>query len=186
MYTRGRALRSQARPVHRRSRCGATPSNNSNPDGCRPFLPRARLWAARRISCRTVPRPALAAPAPAAAASLQVDAVAVRDELVRFVDTWNGGQAGRNGTTRGGLFRMKLDCQFNPISYYTNDQTILSESRATHINVEAYRNAPASDRPRATRGRVTAHFPAVASYAWRNACAARSQSFSCAYTCPHR
>jgi mannose/cellobiose epimerase-like protein (N-acyl-D-glucosamine 2-epimerase family) len=99
---------------------------------------------------------AVAAAAAATAAAPQVDAVAVRDELIRFVDTWNGGQAGRNGTsgmgvyatTWDGLFRMNLNRQFNPISYYTNDQTIISQSRATYINVEAYRNAPSTDRAR--------------------------------------
>ena len=110
----------------------------------------------------TPPAPLVARVAPMSsmavttAAAVQVDAAAVRDELIRFVDTWNGGQQGRLGTsgmgayatTWDGLFRMNLDRQFNPISYYTNDQTIISQSRAIYINVEAYRNAPANDRVR--------------------------------------
>jgi mannose/cellobiose epimerase-like protein (N-acyl-D-glucosamine 2-epimerase family) len=86
-----------------------------------------------------------------------VDAVAVRDGLIRFVDTWNGGQSGRLGTsgmgvyvsTWDGLFRMNLNRQFQPVvNTYTNDMTIIAQSRAIYINVEAYRNAPANDRAR--------------------------------------
>jgi mannose/cellobiose epimerase-like protein (N-acyl-D-glucosamine 2-epimerase family) len=86
----------------------------------------------------------------------RVNAAAVRAELIDFVDTWNGGQSGKLGTsgmgtyaaTWNGLFRMNLNRQFNAINYYTNDQTIISQSRAIYINVEAYRNAPAADRAR--------------------------------------
>jgi mannose/cellobiose epimerase-like protein (N-acyl-D-glucosamine 2-epimerase family) len=100
------------------------------------------------------PSPFVDAVAPAAA--VQIDAAAVRNELIRFVDTWNGGQSGKVGTsgmgayaaTWDGLFRMNLNRQFNPINYYTNDQTIISQSRAIYMNVEAYRSAPAVDRPR--------------------------------------
>ena len=42
--------------------------------------------------------------APAANGTLQIDAVAVRDELIRFVDTWNGGQAGKLGTSGMGVY----------------------------------------------------------------------------------
>jgi hypothetical protein len=85
-----------------------------------------------------------------------VDAAVVRADLIRFVDTWNGGQLRERGTsgmrtyTTGfdGLFRMNLDRQFNPINYYTNDQTIISQSRAIYMNVEAWRNAPAAAQPR--------------------------------------
>ena len=92
----------------------------------------------------------------AAVTSDHVDAAAVRDQLVRFVDTWNGGRLGNLGTsgmgtyspTWDGLFRTNLDRRFDPINAYTNDQTIISQSRAIYINVEAYRNAPAAGRAR--------------------------------------
>lgn len=92
----------------------------------------------------------------AAATSDHVDANAVRDGLIRFVDMWNGGQLGKLGTSGmgayaaswDGLFRMNLDRQFNQTNYYTNDQTIISQARAIYINVEAYRNASAADQAR--------------------------------------
>src|ERR1041385_465729 len=76
---------------------------------------------------------ALAVPAAAPAApiqTIQLDATAVRDQLIHFVDTWNGGQLGKLGTkgmgtyaaTWDGLFRTNLDRQFNTIHYYTDDQ----------------------------------------------------------------
>lgn len=89
-------------------------------------------------------------------AAAHVDSAWVRAEVIRFVDTWNGGQLRELGTggmgtyspTWDGLFRMNLDRQFNRISYYTNDQTIISQSRAIYMNVEAYRTADASAKPR--------------------------------------
>lgn len=85
-----------------------------------------------------------------------VDVAGVRDELIRFVDTWNGGTRRERGTagagayTAGwsGLFRVNLDRQFNSIHYYTDDQTIISQSRMIYLNVEAYRTAAAIDQPR--------------------------------------
>ena len=86
-----------------------------------------------------------------------VDAAAVRDGLIRFVDTWNGGQLGKLGTggmgtysaSWDGLFRMNLDRQFNPVNNsFTNDMSIISQSRGIYMNVEAYRNAPAAERAR--------------------------------------
>jgi mannose/cellobiose epimerase-like protein (N-acyl-D-glucosamine 2-epimerase family) len=85
-----------------------------------------------------------------------VDPTSVRNDLVQFVDLWNGGTSGRSGTagmgtystTWDGLFRTNLDRQFNRVHYYTDDQTIISQSRAIYINVEAYRNASAADRSR--------------------------------------
>ena len=73
----------------------------------------------------------------------------IEDRYRRFVDLWNGGQFGNLGTsgmgtyasTWDGLFRMNLDRQFNRISASTNDMTVISQSRAIYINVEAYRNA---------------------------------------------
>jgi mannose/cellobiose epimerase-like protein (N-acyl-D-glucosamine 2-epimerase family) len=99
---------------------------------------------------------AAAQTAPVAAASDHVDAAAVRTELHRFVDTWNGGQAGKNGTsgmgtyspTWDGLFRMNLDRQFNRISAFSNDMSIISQARAIYMNVEAYRIAPAAEQAR--------------------------------------
>jgi mannose/cellobiose epimerase-like protein (N-acyl-D-glucosamine 2-epimerase family) len=110
------------------------------------------------VAVNTAPAAVLATPGamPSVVAAPQIDAAAVRTELIRFVDTWNGGQSGKLGTsgmgtyaaTWDGLFRMNLNRQFNPISYYTNDQTIISQSRAIYMNVEAYRNEPAADRTR--------------------------------------
>jgi hypothetical protein len=65
------------------------------------------------------------------------DAAVVRDAMIHFVDTWNGGAAGASGSagmgvylpTWDGLFRTNLDRQFNRIHYYTDDQTIISQSR---------------------------------------------------------
>src|SRR4051794_21201632 len=73
----------------------------------------------------------------ASAASAHIDAAGVRDELIRFVDTWNGGESRQRGTsaasgtsayasTWDGLFRTNVDQQFNRIHYYTDDQTIIS------------------------------------------------------------
>jgi unsaturated chondroitin disaccharide hydrolase len=93
----------------------------------------------------------------AALAAVNIDAAAVRAELVHFVDTWNGGQLGKLGTsgmgvyatTWDGLFRMNLDREFNRfVNTYTDDMTIISQSRAIYLNVEAYRNAPAADQAR--------------------------------------
>jgi mannose/cellobiose epimerase-like protein (N-acyl-D-glucosamine 2-epimerase family) len=85
-----------------------------------------------------------------------VDAAAVRDQLIRFVDTWNGGRLGKAGTSGmgtyaaawDGLFRMNLDRQFNPVGAFSNDMTVISQSRAIYMNVEAYRNAPAGEQAR--------------------------------------
>jgi mannose/cellobiose epimerase-like protein (N-acyl-D-glucosamine 2-epimerase family) len=86
-----------------------------------------------------------------------LDATAVRADLVNFVDLWNGGQQGRNGTSGmgvyatnwDGLFRANLDQQFQPVvNTYTNDMTVIAQSRAVYINVEAYRSAPVTDRAR--------------------------------------
>ena len=87
----------------------------------------------------------------AAADESHVNAAAVRDELIRFVDTWNGGQSGKTGTsgmgvyagTWDGLFRMNMDRQFRRVvNTFTDDMTIVAQSRGIYINVEAYRNAP--------------------------------------------
>ncbi|HEX8522975.1 MAG TPA: carbohydrate-binding protein [Tepidisphaeraceae bacterium] len=89
-------------------------------------------------------------------ASDHVNAAVVRDQLIRFVDTWNGGQGGKFGTSGmgtyasnwDGLFRVNLDRQFNAIHYYTDDQTIISQSRALYMNIEAYRNSSGADQNR--------------------------------------
>jgi mannose/cellobiose epimerase-like protein (N-acyl-D-glucosamine 2-epimerase family) len=111
----------------------------------------------RHRATRHLVRAADAAPTvsqDAAVSAAHVDASAVRGELVRFVDTWNGGQLGTSGmgtyaATWDGLFRMNLDRQFKRIvNTFTDDMTIISQSRAIYINVEAYRNAPAADQAR--------------------------------------
>jgi mannose/cellobiose epimerase-like protein (N-acyl-D-glucosamine 2-epimerase family) len=91
-----------------------------------------------------------------AVTSAHVDAAAVRDGLIRFVDTWNGGQLGKFGTSGmgtyspawDGLFRTNLDQQFDPVSAHPDDMTVISQARAVYINVEAYRNAPAGEQAR--------------------------------------
>lgn len=98
----------------------------------------------------------LAADAASAPILGHVDVAGVRDELVRFVDTWNGGARRERGAAGAGayaagwdgLFRVNLDRQFNPVHYYTDDQTIISQSRMIYLNVEAYRTAAAIDQPR--------------------------------------
>ena len=79
------------------------------------------------------------------AAAEQVDPAAARADLIRFADTWNGGQQGKLGTAGmgayasnwSGLFWTNLDRRFNRINAYTIDQTIIAQSRAIYLNVEA-------------------------------------------------
>jgi mannose/cellobiose epimerase-like protein (N-acyl-D-glucosamine 2-epimerase family) len=93
----------------------------------------------------------------AALDATDLNASALRTGLVSFVDLWNGGQQGRNGTggmgvyaaNWDGLFRANLDRQFQPyVNTYTNDMTVIAQAREIYINVEAYRAAPTADRAR--------------------------------------
>src|SRR5688500_8705494 len=58
------------------------------------------------------PRPVANPRARSAVRTVQVNAAAVREELVRFVDTWNGGQLGKLGASGMGTYKATWDGLF--------------------------------------------------------------------------
>ena len=76
----------------------------------------------------------------------------VRQELLDAVDLWNGGLDGQSGlgayqTSWDGLFRTDLSRDFQQTNP-TADQSVISQSRAIYMNVEAFRVAEAGDKAR--------------------------------------
>lgn len=69
-----------------------------------------------------------------------------RERLLETVELWDAGM-GAFGPGWDGLFRTNLARSFAPTNP-TGDQTVISQSRAIYINVEASRESAGSDRAR--------------------------------------
>lgn len=77
--------------------------------------------------------------------------------LIEFVDSWNGGTSKNEGhdgmgtyhPNWDGLFRMNFNAAFKPVSEFWNPHmTLISQARGIYINAEAYRQATGQEKLR--------------------------------------